>query len=670
MLILGLAGGFDPVFDSQFGFAEDFVHDAAAVLVKNGEVVAGIEEERLDRIKHSNKIWSQSVRFCLDHEKVSLDDLDAVAIYASEPFLRDSLKSLCLSKPGLEVPTEPREIYRRFFLREFGVSPHPDKFRFVHHHHAHAFSAYALSGFEKSLVLTIDGAGDDVSTMIFSARGRQLDVLGSKPIGDSLGFFYLELIRFLGYAIFDEYKVMGLAPYGDPARFRPLFQTFYSLLPQGDYTIHAERIRGLFDHLSPRPRGAPFDQIHKDIAAALQDALEEIVFHLLRHYRQVTGHEYLCIAGGVGQNSSMNGKVLSSGLFRDVYVPVAAADSGCALGAALAAACELEPNLPRRRVAHAYWGSDVGDESSVESTLRDWSDFLEFHRMDETARETAQLMAEGKVIGWVQGRSEFGPRALGNRSILADPRRADHKEVINAMIKKREAYRPFAPSVLAERVEDFFVVPGEQKEFPFMTFVLPVRAEMRARLGAITHIDGTARVQTVSRAANPKYWALISEFGRITGVPMLLNTSFNNNAEPIVNSVEDAIVCYLTSGLHYLVVGDFQAQKKAFDAQALLNLAVSLPKAARLLKLDRHTSRQERRTEYTLAWNYAAARQQTLSPEVYEIIHQSSGGETIEAVIRKLGLGRARWKALAEEMFALWSLRLIILRPWKTGRSG
>jgi carbamoyltransferase len=663
MLILGISGGFDPVHESHFGFAEDFLHDAAAVLVQDGEVVAGIEEERLNRIKHSNKIWAQSVRFCLESHGCGFGDLDAIAVYAGEEFLSESLRYLYLHRPEVSELLDARGMYQKLFQREFGVAPAREQFRFVHHHLAHAFSAYYPSGFEDSLILTIDGAGDDVSTMLLEARDKKLTVLRTKPVQESLGFYYLDVIRFLGYGIFDEYKVMGLAPYGDPNRYRNLFQTFYSLLPDGDYAIHKKKINDLYNIVKPRQKTEEFAQIHKDISAALQESLEAIVFHVLAQAQKETGQTFLCIAGGVGQNSSMNGKILASGLFRDVFVPPAAADSGCAIGAALAVTYESNPNLPRPRLQEVYWGTCPASDLSVQDELEGWKKWVKVKKLDHVAGQTAELMAQGAVIGWVQGRSEFGPRALGNRSILADPRPARNKDIINAMIKKREAYRPFAPSVLAERVEEFFVVPGEQKQFPFMAFVLNVRNEWREKLGAITHVDGTARLQTVSKTTNPRYWELIHEFGRLTGVPILLNTSFNNNAEPIVDSVEDAVVCFLTSGLHFLVVHDFLVEKKEWEANALLDLMISVPQAARLLQEDHFISPATRTTAYSVLWNYDARSKRSLSPALYEILKVADGSKSARQILTENGQDPELQQDLAKSLFALWSDRLVILRP-------
>jgi len=661
MLILGLNGGFDPAWDNAFDLARDYVHDAAAVLVKDGEVVAAIEEERLNRIKHCNKTFFASLTSCLDDQGLDLDDLDAIAVYVSEDFLARSLHYLHLHKPHLNVLQSSRDFYKRLFLRELGRAPKPEKFHFVNHHLSHSMSAYAGSGFGDSLVLAIDGAGEDISTQVAQVKDGAFQILAEKGVPDSLGFFYLDVIRFLGYKIYDEYKVMGLAPYGDAAPYRDLFKSFYSLLPDGDYTINKANIFALYGVMKPRQRSEPFTQVHKDIAAALQESLEEIVFHLLRHWRQTTGLDHLAIAGGVAQNSSLNGKLLRSGLFRDIYIPPSAADSGCALGAALAVSRQIDPAWRPRRIEHCFWGPSIGEPDHIRAVLERWSAFITLRPLSDRPAEVAEILAEGKVIGWVQGRSEFGPRSLGNRSILADPRVAEHRETINAMIKKREAYRPFAPSVLAEKMAEVFEVTDGLRSSPFMSSVLPVRPDWRERLPAITHVDGTARLQSVHRDTNPDYWALIAAFEHLTGVPVLLNTSFNNNAEPIVQTVEDAVVCFLTSGLDHLVAGDIIATKTGAGAETILTLTASLPQAAELIRTRRHVGPEQEQWVHDLAWNYDASGRIEISADLYTLLSACDGARTLGDIATALGL--AVTPALIADLWSAWSDRTIILQP-------
>jgi len=662
MNILGFTGGFDRVHESHYAFPIDFAHDAAAVLVQDGVITAAIEEERLNRIKHTNKTPTHAVRFCLEQAGIGLEDVDYFGYYATEPFLDEFFLRYHLDHPHLGPFTGTRAILQDVFERDFGHRPSPERFKFVSHHMAHAVSAFAVCGHEDALVLSMDGVGESVSTMVLDGRGSSLNVLAAKPQHYSLGNYYTRAIGFLGYRIYDEYKVMGLAPYGDPSRFRSVFNEFYALLPGGDYVIYNERVLNLHRTLPPRRRGEPFNQMHKDIAAALQESLEAIVFHILRHQQEATGQENLALAGGVAQNSSMVGKLWRSGLFRDIFVQPAADDAGCAIGCALAVAHEMTPTLPKTRLAHTFWGTDAGSDGDIAATLAKWSPFLESRKMADPFAETAALLADGAVAGWVQGRTEYGPRALGNRSIIADPRLAAHKDTINAMIKKREGYRPFAPSVLEERAGEFFELPPDQHQFPFMSCVLLVREEWRSTLGAITHVDGSARLQTVSRDTNPRYYALIEAFGRQTGVPMLLNTSFNNNVEPIVNTAEEAIVCFLTSGLNYLVIGDHLAWKRPEMGPGLLaGCRLRLSLCSHLTVTHSSDADGTRQTRYGLIRNYDSTRSLTISEAACRVIAAANASTRVDDVCRQVGVTAD--EPLLAELFAIWSDRYILVSP-------
>jgi carbamoyltransferase len=519
------------------------------------------------------------------------------------------------------------------------------------------------SGFDRSLVLTIDAFGDGASGMILSGEGPALKSLSVLPDSKSLGRFYLGVIRFLGYDLFDEYKVMGLAPYGDPQKYRKMFKKFYTLLPDGDYIIHMDNLHRLFGLAAPRRTDDHIEQLHKDIAAALQESLEAIVLHVLRHYRDTTGHSKLCLAGGVAHNCTLNGKILYSGLFDDVFVQPASHDAGGAVGAALLL-CQQRNGLAGSKAwNHVYWGTKVGDGDEVLGSLWKWKDLIEIEKLENVEERAARLLAEGYVIGWVQGRSEFGPRALGNRSILADPRPAENRDIINSMVKKREAFRPFAPSVLEEYVDDFFVVPENKKNFPFMVFVLKVREDKQKLLGAITHLDGTARVQTVSKAANPRYWGLIEEFRKLTAVPVLLNTSFNNNAEPIVDSVDDAVVCYLTTRLHYLVVGDYLISKKEGTDRKYARLAPSLPAYAILRQVRKHSSPGEMRTSYEIGNSYNDRYRAQISSEAFSILSQADGDRSLDELLAKVCPANENKRETLQELLDLWSRRVISLSP-------
>jgi carbamoyltransferase len=616
--------------------ADNSDHDAAVVWLADGEVKSAIEEERLNRIKHANFV--AELAFARQAQGLDIRQLHFAFPTAHNPLV------------AAAIGAAMKQLFR--------FEPAADHVHFFDHHLAHAASAYYPSSFERSLVITVDGQGNDKSASVAIGEGPSLRTIKEVPaIGRSLGWFYSRVTRYqLGLRHHDEFKVMGLAPYGDPARYREAFARLYTLLPEGEWQLAPfEAQNEILDRLAPpRRRGEEFSQHHKDLAAALQEALAKILFHFAGHYRKATGLTDLCLAGGVAHNCTVNGQLLRSGLFERVFVQPAAHDAGGALGAALLAQAKADPSI-RRPQRHVYWGTDIARED-VAGELARWQHFVEIERSDDVCAAAAGLLATGAAIGWVQGRAEFGPRALGNRSILADPRPASNKDVINAMVKKREAFRPFAPAVVIERAGDYFDVrPGEA--FPYMTFILDVRPEQRALLGAVTHVDGTARVQTVDQETNPRFWKLISAFAERTGVPVLLNTSFNNNAEPIVDSVFDAVVCLLTTGLQSLVVGDFIVRKRAFSPPALAPLSVALPPH---VVLEERTVRDSKRALVT----HRIVRSKTYSDHGVVIGEETLAGlrrANTEKPVAELFPGAS--EQTFDDLWRLWCERLIRLRP-------
>lgn len=664
MLILGVHGG--EKLEHEDDFAGYSHHDGAAVLIRDGEVIAGIEEERLNRVKHSNCFPARAIQYCLDQARCKLSDIDFIATNTSAFHADSGARYAILENPRDMRPPDGRSHFSSGFEKAFGIDVR-NKIYFCHHHDAHAWSAYLCSGFTTSLVFSVDGDGDGCSGMVMVADGRKLRKLQEFKIPQSLGQMYERLMRMVGYDRFDEYKVMGLAPYGDPDKFRKLFQQCYELLPNGNYRV--ETLMNWFAALDTegltvqaRRKGNPFLQVHKDFAAALQEMTETIALHVLRHFQQVTGEERLCMAGGVAHNCSMNGKILYSGLFDEIFVQPAAHDAGGALGAAMAAWYEKDPSATSRKLTHVYWGSALGTGREIEQAMERWSGFLTYEQVPDITKMTAKLLAEGAVIGWVQGRSEFGPRALGNRSILADPRPSENKLRINEMIKKREEYRPFAPAVLQERIADFFEVLPDQKEFPFMSFALRVRPSAQKLLGATTHVDGTARVQSVSRASSPRFWGVIREFEYLTGVPVLLNTSFNNNAEPIVDSVDEAIGCFLTTGIDYLMVDNYFIRKKPAEEirRAVLTIVPAIPPSRKLVKRTRISAASNIPETYfalesTKNWHFGAPVQE-ISSEMFRVLERANG----ESFGSLLGpMHREEADDLISEMMDLWSNRIL-----------
>ena len=663
MRTIGLSGGLDLVSEHrEYLFPPGTCHDSAAVLVEDGEVVAAIEEERLNRIKHTSKGAANAVRFCLTQAGLSLADVDQVVYYGSEEGCTAWMRSLFYGTVDAAPVTSYRQLIHDLLRHGVGEDVDDARLGFVHHHLAHAISAQAQSGFDECLVVTLDGAGDGLSGSVSRWRGSAYEVLTLLPDGKSLGMLYDRVIAMLGYGFTEEYKVMGLAPYGDPARFRRPMQAVYTLLPGGDYLIHWHRIQELYPLAPVRKRGEPILQEHKDVAAALQEALEAIAFHVLGFFRAATGLVRLCLAGGVAHNSTLNGKVLYSGLFREMFVQPASHDAGCALGAA------LFPHVTSRNgrsgdgnasraVAHVYWGTDVGDRETILARLRAWQPLVDIACVEDVAERAAALLADGAVLGWVQGRSEFGPRALGNRSILADPRPAANRERVNAMVKKREAYRPFAPAVPEERAAEFFELsPGMRA--PFMSFTVRVRREWRERLAATTHVDDTARIQTVSRDSNPRFWELLEAFGRLTGVAVLLNTSFNNDVEPIVDSVDDAVACFLTTGLDYLVVGEVVVSRSGQGATGMLDLAAQLPAHARLTETAAPDGGGRLTPAHAIA-NTCGRPPVSVSAPAHRLLKKAHP----DVALRDLLAPDDDEESVAREMTALWSRRVVTLRP-------
>jgi carbamoyltransferase len=617
-------------------------HDASAVLLKDGVVVAGIEEERLRRVKHTRSIPANALAFCLAQAQITADDVDRFAIGLS---------------PRAVAGIEPSVIVGALAGRPID----PRRLCFVEHHVAHAYSAYAGSGFEESLVLTLDGRGEDAAGLVGIARRSHFERLREIAISDSLGHLYLLVTNFLGYRLFDEYKVMGLAPYGDPARYRSVLEELYVLLDDGRYKLRLDRQKVLWDICSRRRRDEPLTQVHSALAAAAQEALETIVLHVVEHFRGQTGMRRLCFAGGVAHNCSLNGRIAASGLFDEIFVHPAAHDAGTALGAAAFVHLSDGAASSTTPLRDVYWGPALAGSQPLEATLRQWQGLVAIWRSSDVCRESAALLAGGAVIGWVQGRSEFGPRALGNRSILADPRPAANKDRINAMVKKREGYRPFAPSVVAERAVEFFELPPSDCNLDHMLFVVPVRPSKRELLGAVTHVDGTARIQTVRQETNPRYWELLHAFEERTGLPILLNTSFNNNWEPIVDSIEDALACFLTTDLDYLVVEDWVIQKRDIGRSSWLTMTLSLAAHVTLAAsggAPEYTCRFEEPGSLTRRGPACAS--VAISRAAHDVLRQANGRETLGALVDAAG---APVDHVAEEIWKLWERRLVVLRP-------
>ena len=570
-----------------------FHADASAAAVVDGRFVAGVEEERFRRIKHWAGFPENALRWCAaEANGGGLEGVAALAVSRQPRAYLLRKAALALSHPR----SLPRAVSRARNLaqvgtlegriaRAFGVAQAPPLHP-VEHHLAHIASAFFCSPFEEAMCLSVDGFGDFVSTMSAVGRGNRLEVLDRVHFPHSLGLLYTAVTQFLGFPGFgDEYKLMGLAAYGEPRHtaevarlvpangdggfrldlryFRHLSEGVDMTWDGGEPRLGAVYTPALEELLGPARRpDQPLEQRHKDMAASLQAVYEERFFALVRALLKRTGPRRLTLAGGCAMNSLANGRIFERTDVQDVYIQAAAGDAGTALGAALYAQHAVL-GAPRGFVMeHSYWGPRYG-EAEIRAALAagipgsggqdgEWGELIVETLADEDrlAEATAASIAAGEVVGWYQGRSEWGPRALGNRSILADPRRDDMRDLLNLKIKRRESFRPFAPSILEERTGDWFTLSYPD---PFMIKVYPIRPEQRPRIPAVTHVDGTGRLQTVSRGANPRYWKLISAFERQTGVPIVLNTSFNEN-EPIVNTPAEALDCFLRTRMDRIVL--------------------------------------------------------------------------------------------------------------------
>ena len=590
-----------------------YFHDSAAALVVDGEIVGAAQEERFTRRKHDEDFPDHAIGWLLDHAGLTVDQLDHIVFY-DKPFLKFErlLETYVANAPrglrsfSMSIPVWLRE---KLFLKDLLLkrlkkldrgAPDSGRMLFTEHHMSHAASAFYPSPFEEAVVLTLDGVGEWATTTVAIGRGKDLDIVREIRFPHSLGLLYSAFTYYLGFKVNSgEYKVMGLAPYGEP-RFKDLIlDRLVDVKPDGSYwldqdyfnyatglTMTNERFAALFGQPRREPEKDQLTPFHMDVAASLQAALEEIVLTMTRALAAEFGIPNLCLAGGVALNCVANGKILRDGHFKDIWVQPASGDAGGALGAALAA-WHQELGKPRSpKPGDGMQGSYLGPEhsqASIEAELTAAGAVFETVPDDELVAETAKALADGKAIGWFQGRMEFGPRALGARSILGDPRSPTMQRTLNLKVKYRESFRPFAPAVLAEDVAEWFEHDGPS---PYMLIVadvmekhrIPMSDEQKALFGidklnvprssipAITHVDYSARIQTVHAETNPRFHALISAFKDLTGVPVLVNTSFNVRGEPIVNTPADAFRCFMGTDIDWLVVGNAVLKKEAQTA--------------------------------------------------------------------------------------------------------
>ena len=547
------------------------MHDSSACIVRDGELLFAVAEERISRIKHDASFPKLAIQACLDFAKVTAAQIDELCFgwQTAGPVYRHDLKLYATNRWPLSYMNVLNS--SRHFLsmwhQESGAVPYrrlfganKTRFRFVDHHLAHAISAYAYSGFDDAAVVVMDGRGAWEATSIWHGRAGRLEHVLTLDWPDSLGLFYAQFTGFLGFVPnSDEWKVMGLAPYGqkgiDLTRFinpndRPYRVHTKTLIGDGAQFSHFNSLLG-----APREPESEISSHHKNIAFAVQDACEEAMMSVVKLALQKTGSKNLCLAGGVALNSKANGKIVASGAIEKIFVQPAASDDGVALGAALAPYLDRNGRLPNKAMRHGYWGPCF-DDDAIEKALLTYK--VRHTKLSDPAKTAAQLLNEGKILGWFQGRMEFGPRALGSRSIIADPRDPEMNSKVNNAVKFREWWRPFAPSFKKEAAPDYL---ESAYDSPFMILTAQVRPEKRSIIPSVTHVDGSARPQTVEREINPLYYRLIDEFGTITGVPVIMNTSFNLRGEAIVHTPTDALRTFFSSGMDALVIGSFLVEK-------------------------------------------------------------------------------------------------------------
>jgi carbamoyltransferase len=587
-----------------------YYHDAAAVLLRDGQLVAAAEEERFSRIKHDYGFPKNAIKYCLEAGGTTGPDLDYV-VFFEKPFrkldrilatvlqtypqswkvFRESMISWVLDKLWVASTLES----------QLGIKK--DKVLFSEHHLSHAASAYLCSPFEESAILTVDGVGEWVTATCGIGKGNDIRLFKQMDFPHSIGLLYSAFTAFLGFEVNEgEYKVMGMAPYGEPRYVDKVWKLVHQnadgsfSLDMDYFSFHhstektySKKFEQLFG--APRPTklhfftegtgfpkyfGEPPSNIHEiskinqhyaDIAASIQRVTEELILGMARNLHKETGLKNLCIAGGVGLNSVANTRIMRETPFEQVFVQPAAGDGGGALGAALWAYNTLLGKPRNFRMDHAYWGRSYG-ASEITTFLQ--SNKIPYHLIeneDQMLDQVVERLMGGKVIGWYQGRFEWGPRALGHRSIIADPRNPDMKDIVNSKIKFREPYRPFAPSVLAECAEKYFELPRATSHYParYMLYVVPVKPEAQSTLPAITHVDGTGRLQTVFKDQSPRYYKLIERFGQATGVPVILNTSFNLRGEPIVTTPANAFNTFIKSEMDSLVLDNYLIEKSSLN---------------------------------------------------------------------------------------------------------
>jgi len=573
-----------------------YYHDSAAALVRDGKLIAAAEEERFNRQKHYSGFPERAIEYCLHEGRITVDQLDHIGFY-EKPLVKFNriLETILGCWPrtyGPWLKAMPLWLTQRLRIgREIQKKLATDQeILFCQHHLAHAASAFLVSPFEEAAIITADGVGEWTTTSWGLGRGCEIEMLKEIRFPHSVGLLFSAITAYLGFRVNDaEWKVMGLAPYGKPTyvdHFRKVVDVKddgsirlnlrYFAHPYSTTRTFNKRWERLFGQ-PQRPREAELTDFHRDIACSGQQIVEDIMVKMATHVHHKTGMDNLCLAGGVGLNCVANWRILNDSGFKDIFIQPAAGDSGGAMGTAFYICNSVLDNKRRFQMEHAFWGPSFADDDIKAMLDRREAAYDSVDDENELLQRTARMIADGKVVGWFQGRMEFGPRALGTRSLLADPRNVKMKDIINAKVKFREAFRPFAPSVLKEHAHEYFEMP-KGMDAPFMLLVPKIRREKRSVIPAVTHEDGTGRVQTVTEEYHGRYYRLIRAFGRLTGVPIVINTSFNVRGEPIVCTPDDAYNTFVNTGIDALVMGNYVVTQKpkTVDYEAGMRRSVAL----------------------------------------------------------------------------------------------
>ena len=557
-----------------------YYHDSAAALIQDGKLIAASHEERFTRKRHDSDFPTNAIEYCLREGKITINDIDYIGFYDKplvkfdrilQTYIATWPRSFASFFKAMPVWVNEKMWIPQTIKKKLGYD---GPILFAEHHMSHAASAFLVSPFDEAAIITLDGVGEWDTTTFGIGKGTSIDLLKTIHFPHSLGLFYSALTYYLGFKVNSaEYKVMGLAPYGTPIYYDTMVQNLIDIKPDGSFRLNMKyfiydwalkmtgrKFESLFGH-PRREQESAMTQFHKDMAASLQKVTDEIVLKIARHVHQETGLSNLCMAGGVALNCVANSKVLMQTPFQEMFIQPAAGDAGGAVGAAYYIYNTVLGHKRDYRMTHAFFGPSYSDEEISEFLNSREIPFQQLNGSD-LLQTVAHLMKEQNVIGWFQGRMEYGPRALGSRSIIADARNPENWKRVNLKIKFRESFRPFAPTVLEERTGEYFEF---DRPSPYMLFVAQVREDKRT-IPAITHVDGSARLQTISREQHELYYDLITEFDRQTGCPVIINTSFNVRGEPIVCSPQDALTCFMRTDMDFLVMGSYLLDKKKMNS--------------------------------------------------------------------------------------------------------